>query len=284
MIISGTERHRLLLIDSAAHRIVRLDGEGRIEREITNAYNCYDVFQLPNGQVLYPHFGSSKAPSDGFSLVDPDGSVALVYRTEREVFSCQPLPNGNVLVGELRPKRLTEVSPSGEVVLEIPVPYEGDPHQCLRAVRKVGETYYAVSPGAQSIFRFSADGTLEKTYATHPDTFGMVLRPNGNLVYACMSGAYELDPEGNEVWSLTDADVPEMNIRWLLGVQLLSNGNLVFTNWLGHGHTDEGMHCFEVNRDKQVVWSLDGRGTFVTPAAVQILDEDPEDVCYRPMK
>lgn len=283
MIIFGTERHRLVLTDSSARRIVWLDEEGNIEREIPNVQNCFEIFQLPNGQVLYPHFGSN-APSDGFSLVNPDGSVALVYHTEQEVFSCQPLPNGNVLVGELRPKRLTEVSPSGEVVLEIPVPYEGNPHECLRAVRKVGDLYYAVSPGAQSIFRFSADGRLEKTYRTHPDTFGMVLRPNGNLVYACMSGAYELDPDGNEVWSLTDADVPEMNIRWLLGVQLLSNGNLVLTNWLGHGHTDEGIQCFEVNYEKQVVWGLDGRGTLLQPASVQILDEDAEAVCYSPMK
>ncbi|MBO5281359.1 MAG: hypothetical protein J6B55_09170 [Clostridia bacterium] len=284
MIISGTERHRLVLVDPAAHRIVWLDWEGRIEREITNAYGCFDVFALPNGQVLYPHFGSSNAPSDGFSLVDPDGSVALIYHTQGEVFSCQPLPNGNVLVGELRSTRRTEVSPMGEVVLEIPVSYEGNPHECLRAVRKVGDSYYAVSPGAQSIFRFSQDGALEQTYHTHPDTFGMVILPNGNLVYACMSGAYGLDPDGNEVWSLTDADVPEMNIRWLLGVQLLSNGNLVFTNWLGHGHTDEGIQCFEVNHEKQVVWYLDGRGTFLQPAAVQILDEEAGAVCYRPMK
>ena len=283
MTVSGTERHRLVLTDPAAHRIVWLDEEGNIEREITDVHSCFEVFVLPGGQVLYPHFGS-KAPSDGFSLVNPDGSVALVYHTEREVFSCQPLPNGNVLVGELYFKRLSEVSPSGEVIREIPVPYEGKPHECLRAVRKIGQSYYAVSPGAQSIFRFAADGTLEKTYRTRPDAFGMVLRPNGNLVYACMSGAYELDPDGNEVWSLTNADVPEMNIRWLLGVQLLSNGNLVLTNWLGHGHTDEGIHCFEVNYEKQVVWSLDGRGTLLEPASVQILDEDAEAVCYRPMK
>ena len=284
MIISGTERHRLVLVDSAQHRIVWLDREGNIEREITDTHSCYDVFVLPNGQVLYPHFGPANESCDGFSLVNPDGSASLVYHTQGEVFSCQPLPSGNILVGELRPQRLTEVSPEGKVVLEIPVPYEGPTHECLRAVRKVGDTYYAVSPGAKSIFRFSKDGTLEKTYSTHPDTFGMVILPNGNLVYACMSGAYEIDQNGNEVWSLTDADITEMNIRWLLGVQLLSNGNLVFTNWLGHGHTDEGIQCFEVNRAKQVVWFLDGRGTLLLPAAVQILDEDAELVCYRPMK
>ena len=148
----------------------------------------------------------------------------------------------------------------------------------------MGETYYAVSPGAKSIFCFAKDGTLLKTYRTHADAFGMVIRPNGNLVYACMSGAYELDTDGNEVWSLTANDVPDINIRWLLGVQLLKNGNLVFSNWMGHGHRDEGIHFFEVNKDKQVVWTFDGRGLLKEPAAVQILDEDAEAVCFRPMK
>jgi len=270
--------------DPAAHRIVWINKKGQILREITNAYNCFDLFVLPNGQLLYPHFGSPNAPGDGFSIVNPDESVALTYHTEKEVFSCQPLPNGNVLVGELGSKRLTEVSPEGKVVLEIPVPYDGLSHECLRAVRKIGETYYAVSPGAKSIFCFAKDGTLLKTYRTHSDAFGMVMRPNGNLVYACMSGAYELDTDGNEVWSLTANDVPDINIRWLLGVQLLANGNLVFSNWMGHGHRDEGIHLFEVNRDKQVVWTFDGRGQLKEPAAVQILDEDAEAVCFRPMK
>ena len=276
--------HDFVCVDPAAHRIVWIDRKGQIVREITNAYNSFDLFALPNGQILYPHFGSSQAPGDGFSLVNPDGSVALVYRTEKEVFSCQPLSNGNILVGELGKKRLTEISPSGEVVLEIPVPYDGPSHECLRAVRKIGDDYYAVSPGMKSILCFSRDGTLQKTYHTHSDAFGMVMLQNGNLVYAGMSGAYELDADGNEVWSLTAEDVPQIHIRWLLGVQLLANGNLVFSNWMGHGHRDEGIHLFEVNREKQVVWTFDGRGMLKEPAAVQILDEDAEAVCYRPMK
>lgn len=112
----------------------------------------------------------------------------------------------------------------------------------------------------------------------------MVLLPDGNIVYSCMSGAYELNENGEEVWSLTDADVPGINIRWLLGIQLLSNGNLVFTNWMGHGHFDEGVHFFEVDRQKNIVWSLDSRGTLDMPSVTQILDEDCAEVCFTPAK
>ena len=100
MIVSGTERHNFVCVDPATHRVIWINKNGEIVRQITNAFNSFDVFALPNGQVLYPHFGHAEAPSDGFSLVNEDGSVALVYHTKNEVFSCQPLPDGNVLVGE----------------------------------------------------------------------------------------------------------------------------------------------------------------------------------------
>ncbi|MBR3894033.1 MAG: hypothetical protein IKJ35_02685 [Clostridia bacterium] len=283
MKFSGIEKHCFVCVDTSRCKIFWIDEAGEVVREIRGAVGCFDLFVLPDGRLLYAHFGEG-APSDGFSILNSDGSSAMCYRTEKEIFSCQPLPNGNILLGELGSRRIVEVSPAGEVVLEIPVPYEGNPHECFRAVRKIGEVYYAVQPGLNLIRKFTADGTVEREYAIRPDAFGLVMRPNGNLVYTCMSGAYELDSNGNEVWSLTDADVPEMGIRWLLGVQLLSNGNLVFTNWMGHGHTDEGIHFFEVNREKQVVWSCDARGTLREPAVLQILDEDAATVCYRPMK
>ncbi len=284
MKITGTERHRFVCVDTAAKKMVWFDEDGRILRELNDITSCFDVFILPDGRILYPHFGKH-APSDGFSILSPDGNErTMLYCTEKEVFSCQPLPNGNVLVGELGPKRMVEVTPAGEIAMEIPLPYEGKSHECLRMVRKIGDCYYALQPGLNRIRRFAADGTPEKDYSIRPDAFGFVQLPSGNLVYTCMSGAYELDAEGNEVWSLTHADIPEMNIRWLLGIQLLGNGNLVLSNWMGHGHADEGIHFFEVTREKKVVWAFDGRGTLVEPAVLQILEEDAEIVCFRPTK
>ena len=55
---------------------------------------------------------------------------------------------------------------------------------------------------------------------------GKYFRGETNLYY----NVKYVDENGNEVWSLTNSDAPEINIRWLLGVQRLSNGNFVFTN------------------------------------------------------
>ena len=283
------QRHSFVCCDPMTESFVWFDRDGNITRKWEGRSARFDVWQLPDGRVVYPHYGCGLG--DGVSVLSGEGELLLRYQTKHEIFGCQPLPDGNILVGELRQKRIVEVTPDGKIAVEIPVEYpdDGNPHECMRMVRKVGEnTYYAVMPGLNLIRRYDrtdiGQGWAVKEYPIRPDAFGVVIRPGGNIVYTCMSGAYELTPEGEEIWSLTDADVPEIGIRWLLGIQLLKNGNLVLTNWMGHGHHDEGVHFFEVTQKKEVVWSFDTRGVLGEPAVLQILDEDTEEVCFRPAK
>ena len=280
--ISKSKTHRFVCSDTAARKLVWFDEKGNIERELTDINCCFDVWVLPDGSVIYPHFGGETG--SGFTKLDPDGKVLLTYRTEHEVFGIQPLQNGSVLVGELGQRRIVEVSENGDIAKEIRIDYDGAQHECMRMVRKTDSAYFAVMPGTSEIRRYTLDGKLDKCFSTHPDTFGMVALEGGGIVYTCMQGAFELDADGNEVWSLTDGDVPGINIRWLLGIQRLSNGNYVFSNWMGHRHRDEGIHFFEVDRDKNVVWTADGRGNLLEPATLQILEEDPETVCFRPSR
>ena len=282
MKITGTIRHSLVCTDPASGKIHWINETGEITRTLENVKGCFDLWILPTGELLYPHFG--KSTFDGYTVLSTDGTVARTYETAHEIFGVQPLENGNILVGELGQKRMVEVSPTGAIVKEIPVAYEGKQHECMRAVRKTKNAYFAVLPGTNEVRRYSLDGNLEKCFSIRPDAFGVIAEDHGGILYTCMEGAFELDADGREIWSLTDADAPEMNIRWLLGVQKLKNGNLVFSNWMGHGHRDEGIQFFEVNRQKQVVWSLDGRGTLLEPANLQILDENAEDVCYLPLR
>ena len=282
MKIAGTVKHRLICSDPATGKILWINEDGGIDRVLENIKGCFDLWILPTGQLLYPHFG--KNTFDGYTVLNQDGSVARTYETQHEIFGVQPLSNGNILVGELGQKRMVEVDPSGNIVKEIPIEYEGKQHECLRSVRKTKDAYFAVLPGTNEVRRYALDGSLQKSFSIRHDAFGVIAKENGGILYTCMEGAFELDADGIEIWSLTDADIPEMNIRWLLGVQQLKNGNYVFSNWMGHGHRDEGIQFFEVNREKQVVWSLDGRGTLLEPATLQILDEDAEEVCYLPLR
>ena len=282
MKITGTTTHSFVCSDSAAKKLVFIDGNGNITNEITDISCCFDLWVLPDGSVLFCHFGGD-TPS-GFTLLGRGGETLRTYATQHEVFGIQPLKNGNILVGELGQKRLVEVAPDGSIAKEIPISYDGNQHECMRMVRKTDTAYFVVMPGANEVRRYTLNGELDKCFAIRPDAFGVIPLDNGGIAYTCMEGAFELDANGVESWSLTAEDVPDINIRWLLGIQRLKNGNYVLSNWMGHRHRDEGIQFFEVTHDKHVVWAFDGRGTLLEPATLQILDEDCETVCYLPTR
>lgn len=282
MIINGKERHSLVCSDTEKNILVFIDKDGVITNKIDNVPGIFDLWVLPDGDIMFCQ--NSGIGTAGVYLVDRSGKLVMRYLTKKELFSCQPLENGNILLGLLGEPELLEITPDGETVRSFDIPYQGLEHEGMRMARKINNAYFVVQPGINRIRKLSLNGEIVSEFDIHPDAFGFVVLPNGNMVYTCMSGAYELNEKGEEVWSLTDADVPEINIRWLLGVQLLSNGDLVFTNWMGHGHFDEGVHIFEVDRQKNIVWSLDSRGTLAMPSVTQILDEDCAKVCFTPAK
>lgn len=282
MKITGNERHRFVCSDTATSRLIFIDKDGKITQEISDVIGAFDVWVLPNEKILYAH--NSGIDTAGVTLLNRDGSAAMRYLAGKEIFSCQPLENGNILLGLLGEPQLLEIDPDGNQVNQISIPYEGPSHEGMRLARKIGDVYFLVQPGINKIRKVSLSGEIIAAFDIHPDAFGLVVLPNGHIVYSCMSGAYELDENGKEIWHLTNDDIPQISIRWLLGIQLLSNGNLVFTNWMGHGHLDEGIQFFEVNKQKRIVWSVDGRGTLHMPATLQILDEDLKKVCFTPMK
>ena len=94
----------------------------------------------------------------------------------------------------------------------------------------------------------------------------------------------KLDQTGQAVWELTPRDVPEAHICWLLGMQLLSDGNLVLANWLGHGQHGKGLPLFEITPQKDIVWTCDCTDLAAEPAAFQVLEEDASLVCFTPTR
>lgn len=272
MKVTGNIRHEFLCTDPGTGCLYRVSPEGEILWTHFVKGPCYDVWALPDGGVLYCHFG---AGSDGITVLNKDGSERFCYETTGEVFCCQPLDNGRYLVGELVPCRLTEVNEKGEIERIIPVDCCSEPvHERMRMVKKTANSYLIVQPGQNRILRLDLQGNQVAAYPIHPDAFGVVEKENGHLLYTCMSGAYELDESGCEVWSLTRNDLSEVNILWLLDLQLLENGNMVFCNWMGHGHEGEGIAFFEVTPQKELVWSCDSRSSnAVIPAAFHLLNE-----------
>ena len=279
MKITGSQRHSFVFVETDKRQIIWVDKQGNITRRRTPEGVSFDVWAMPDGTVLYTHYGLG---TDGVSVVDKQDRVLFRYETQGEVFGCQPLENGNILLGEVRGQCITEVNRQGKVVRKIPVEYTGaNPHNAMRMVRRHRDTYFAVQPGSGEIALFEESGRLIRRVHTRMDTFGAVMRNNGNLLYTHRSGVVEVDPMGREVWELKAA---EMGVQWLLGIQLLESGNLVLTNWLGHDRHRMGIPFFEVTPEKRVVWTCDCTEAAEEAAVLQVLEENAERVCFIPLK
>lgn len=265
-------KHAFLAADTILNKLIEIDENGDTVWEFDTSRIVFDLCGVEQNKILYCYYGGDTDDS-GVKIIDRDGNTYFHYKTKHEIFSCQPLENGGVLVGELQQNRLVETDANGNITKIIPFDYKGsNPHESMRSARKLADgTYMVVSPGSEKIFILDDSGKSIREYNTRHDTFGAVIRPNGNIVYSCMEGLAELDKNGNEVWTLLDGDVPGINIRWILGITLRSNGNIVCTNWLGHGHVGEGVPVFEVSPDKQVVWTCDCRSKYPNISNIYLL-------------
>lgn len=282
-LIKGEHNQRFLCCDSATEKLYEIDEDGNIAWELHTGLCMFDIWGLPDGNILFCHYGKES----GVRIIDRQGNILHSYKSANEIFSCQPLENGNILVGELRQKRLVEVNLNGQIVKEIPVFYDKDElHEVMRGARKLKDgTYMVVSPGLRKIIFYNDKGEAVRSIDTRPDTFGAVVLPNGNILYSGIEGLAEVDRDGKEVWTLLHDDVPEVNICWLLGIQLKENGNVVCCNWLGHDHDGQGVPIFEVNRNKEIVWQCDTRVETPNLSNFHIITDLPyENVAFTPCK
>ncbi len=220
-----------------------------------------DGFVLPNGNVLVAYI-------DRVEEVTRDKQIVFSYTRSNlnsEIGTTQRLYNGNTLVTELgnRP-RLLEVSPNGEIVLDIPLQPETDnAHMQTRMARQLRNGNYLVPHLlAFAIKEYSREGKVVQTLRTDLDEIGgrpvenwpftAIRLDNGNTVASLTHGnkVVEFDPRGVIVWKVTNEDVNGL-FKDPCGSQRLSSGNTV----IGSHGANKGISMIEVTNDKKIVWS-----------------------------
>jgi len=257
--------------DSARGKLLRFSPAGELLREY-DVPLAFDVWVLPDGNLLASMLNGPLGP--GVVLLRPDGETLLYYRSAGEVFGCQPLPDGHIMVGELDPCGLVEINRHGKVISRIPCRTTCAGHESMRMPRlTVDGTWLVCHKGEQVVREYAIDGTVMREIATPGPVFVAIRLPNGNTLFSCELRLVEVDVSGREVWSLDQADVPELGIRLLTGLQRLPNGNTVACNWLGHGQEGRGVPLFEVNPAKEIVWRFDNVPITSNVGNFQLLDQ-----------
>jgi len=244
--------HAFLAHSPVQGKVYRIAPNGDVVGEYTVGTKGEDSWLLPNGRLLASHNG-------GVRELDPaTGVITWEYKAgpDVEVHSCQPLPDGRVLICECGSRRLFEINRDLTVAHEIKLISTQPTHHQFRLARKTDAGTYLVAYGSDAVVReLDADGHALRTFvlppAKNPGVNGAFRLPNGNTLVTGGYGVavYEFDSTARIVWTVKQADLPaDFKLHYLGTAQRLPNGNTIVSNFLGLPEV------FEVTADKRVVW------------------------------
>jgi hypothetical protein len=269
--ISNT-KHAFVCTDYTQGMVCIVSQEGKLLWQYP-AEQCNDVWALSNGNIL---FNTGR----GVKEVTRDKKVVFVYESKSEVFACQRLADGNTFIGECNSGCLLEVSPHGQILKRIrllPDSVDGG-HTFMRNARKLENGKYLVAHyGLDKVCEYDSAGHLVRAIPVTGGPHSVIRLLNGNTVIACSDHngdprIVEVDVSGEVVWQLRKDELPGIELKFMTGMEILENGNLVLTNWLGHNHFGEAPHALEITRDKRVVWVYNDQSVLKTMSSIQLLD------------
>ncbi len=263
----------MLLADYGAGKVFRIDKEGKVTWEMP-APGTQDTWMLPDGNVMYTY-------NKGVRIATPDKKVIWEYKTDprNEIHSCQPLKDGTVMIAESGPMRIIEVDRDLKIVKEVKLTTNcKSAHGQMRNVRKLDNGNYIVGQYTDGVLReYDPEGKIVRDIP-QKDTFGGLRLANGNTILACGDAHMlsEVDPAGKVVWQITENELPGNPLRFIGGMRLAPNGDIIVANWGGHGHVGQQPQVFEVTHDEQkkVVGIIHDDVHFKTISGIYVIDEN----------
>ena len=267
-----TIQHRFVCTDYTQGKVFIVSSGGKPEWEYP-AENCNDIWVLPNGNFLFN-------TGHGVKEVTHEKDIVFNYESKSEIYACQRLPNGNTFIGECNSGRLLEVNPAGKIVKTIkllPDSVDGG-HSFMRNARKLLNGNYLVAHyGLDKVCEYDSIGKIVLTIPIKGGPHSVIRLPNGNTLIACSDHngeprVVEVDKNGSTIWQITKNELPDIELKFMTGMQVLPNGNLVLTNWLGHNQFGKAPHAFEITRGKKIVWIFNDHQFLKTMSSIQLLD------------
>jgi len=217
-----------------------------------------DAWPMPDGGALVAYLPSPRTGNKGgVRLIGADKRTVFDRAYNDEIMSCQPMPNGNVLVNECDAGRITEIDRDGRPLRSFDVQSKGKGHQTARFIRLtaqgtvlVGECY------SHRMREYDFTGKIVREWEL-PMAYSASRLTNGNTLISGYKPPQvaEFDPNGKLVWAVTAADLPaELNLGSFCESTRLSNGNTLIACASRSSKPGPRAVFLEVSPDKRVVW------------------------------
>jgi hypothetical protein len=238
-----------------------------------------DATLLPDGNILFSRMS-------GAGLVTPEKKLIWEYPAPAgtEIHSAQSLGGSRVLI-------MRNGNPAKAIIVDtktgvterevtIPTPITGT-HGQFRHIRMTAAgTLLVPHLGEGKVVEYDLNGKVLWSVEAKSPWHASRLK-NGNTLIAGDHSGYvrEVNPKGETVWELTQADLPTIKLYNTQMAVRLANGNTVVTNWCA-GNKDMSqwpstVQILEVTKDKKVVWALSSwANPDLGPAtSIQLLDQ-----------
>jgi hypothetical protein len=150
----------------------------------------------------------------------------------------------------------------------------------MRNARKLSNGNYLVAHyGLNKVCEYDCTAKLIRTIPIKGGPHSVIRIPNGNTLIACSDHdgdpqIIEIDSTDSIVWQLKKNELPGIELKFMAGMEIMPNGNIVLTNWLGHSNSRNSPHAFEITRDKKIIWKYENFKQFQTISNIQILAND----------
>ncbi len=274
-----------------------VDGHG--QKTWTYPHATRDGYLLADGRKILTLSKGKRYAGGAVVEISPTGTETLIWKgTQSEVNSAQPTDTDTLIITEAGDKpRLLEIDRSGRVLVEFPLQCQLENHHLqTRMARKLPDGTYLVPHLLDfAVVNYDADGKALSRLDTsvpgdaereiHSWPFTAIRHGDGHTFVCCTNGnrVVDFDASGQVVWQLTNDDLPGPWLQDPCGGQVLPNGNFVIACYAGGRKDPNAPKLFEVNRDKQVIWTYrDGQKVGIHH--FQIIDTNDQPLLGTPLK
>ncbi len=238
-----------------------------------------DATLLADGNIIF-------SCMSGAGEISPDKDIVWQYQAPAgtEIHSIQSIGRDRVLLMRNGTPAQAMIFNTATNKLEktIPIPTTvTNSHGQFRHIRMTPAGTILVGHLSEGkVVEYDLDGReVWSCKADHP--WSAIRLRNGHTLISGDASKYvrEVNPKGEAVWELTQADVPDYTLGNLQTANRLANGHTVICSWIaGNNNTQQWpgtVQVFEVNPAKQVVWALAAwDNPDLGPAtSIQLLDE-----------
>jgi hypothetical protein len=247
----------------AGNQTAILSGDGQVLWQYPAGTR--DGFVLPDGHLLLAVSKNAQYPGGAVVEVTRDQQVVFEFKGKQaEVNTAQLLPDGHIMLTEAGANpRILEIDRTGRILVEVPLQCQNTNHHMeSRMTRKLPNGDYLVPQLLDRVVReYTPAGQIVWEYKTPEDLkeawpFTAIRLPNGhtliNLTHS--NTVVEVDGKAQEVWRLSNSDLPTPLLKDPCGAQRLPNGHTVITSY---GAGDQKVKMLEVTPDKKIVWTYE---------------------------